>query len=372
MNKKEESSLVKYKQPRNVVDEREQFHRMLELNREIEKFKESLENMRPKALKRNGTREIEEYKNVLIIFPHENMNGHIPLGLPIDMPLSLPMDMPLDGYELAPLNMFPRSSECEYGSILSIDSESVAFDSPNHSSRSNHLENALPDVNQPNNDDTCSSNVETISQKSDEAPDSNVSVQPESKPEKYDGNLELIITPTFRVDVQETRTRCTVNSSQSNTSTDINSNTVSTSDHKISLDQHMSILIKKLDINGCDQNINSGRHNNADVSAKNTERNIIINELFRKNPQDDFVILQKYFLRWVHYTTIEKLMRRNPEQTRLKKMEAFLQNITLERKRTLNKLRHSVYEKRDKEDAKKVLPHQNESPRLLARKYNNK
>lgn len=70
-------------------------------------------------------------------------------------------------------------------------------------------------------------------------------------------------------------------------------------------------------------------------SMANQERNAIICEIFSEQKRANFVMLQKYFLKWFHYSTIEKMTKEGAigiDQTRLQKIQKFLQNITIERK----------------------------------------
>lgn len=67
----------------------------------------------------------------------------------------------------------------------------------------------------------------------------------------------------------------------------------------------------------------------------NEERDAIICEIFCEKKRANFVLLQKYFLKWFHYSTIERLTKEGVigiEQTRLQKIQKFLQNITIERR----------------------------------------
>lgn len=344
------------------MDEREQYLRMMNIDKEIDQFKETLENIRPRSLKVNGVNDVSHLKDIVEYSP--NIIVHV--------------DPPFDilRKELPFLNMpfnIPKINKCPYSLTNSVEFEPMSItecpDSPEKDNSCGERESSSESDRKSNNNVKCFGDYK--SPKSIVNTDLKVTVQPKSTPEATNEDIELVIRPTFTFNVHENRANVRVDSNHKNCSSETNSNNTNSIDHKISLDQHMSILIRKLDINQENSTtLNSEWHDGNGDCLKSTERNIIINELFRKNPQNDFVVLQKYFLRWVHYTTIEKLMRRNPEQTRLKKMEAFLQNIRLERKRTLNKLRQNASEK--KNEPKKLFPLQVDSPRLLARKYNNK
>lgn len=185
-----------------------------------------------------------------------------------------------------------------------------------------------------------------------------------------DDDLELIIKPTITVNLQDTI--------RSNLTHPIDCThhefyAKSTEFHResqIAVCQQMSIFIKKPS-----KEVMTVNNYNDSCFNEHTEGSDIINQVFSKKPQENFILLQRYFLKWVHFTTIEKLKRRNPAQTRLQKMEAFLQNITLERKRAINKLRRpgNILSKRD-DDCRRVTMHDPNmnSPRLLERTFNNK
>lgn len=110
-------------------------------------------------------------------------------------------------------------------------------------------------------------------------------------------------------------------------------------DGTLSLDHQMSIFIKRLDL--CDSNetfpYDDGERNN-----ETTEKTTTSNALFCKQQRARKSLLQKYFVNWAHFNKIEKLTRRNPDQTRLKKMKIFLQDLSSERKKTLQNLKVSL------------------------------
>lgn len=179
--------------------------------------------------------------------------------------------------------------------------------------------------------------------------------------------FQFIINPTIMVNIQD--------ASRSNHSSDFDSGQEYDQtkpsgiprETKIAVNQQMSIFIKKLS--------NDGPYLK-DSYISDAYGNYTNDEFFNQKPQDDFLCIQKYFLRWIHYNTIEKLKRRNPTQTRLQKMEAFLQNIAKERKRALNKFRRpgNMLSIHRSDDFKQTTLHSQrlESPRLLTRTYNNK
>lgn len=83
-------------------------------------------------------------------------------------------------------------------------------------------------------------------------------------------------------------------------------------------------------------------------------------DIMRKN------ILQTFFLKWIHFTTIERLSKENIScnQSRIQKIEAFLNNIRLEKKKQIR-----TNEARAVDVKKKGEP---ENPIVLARKYHHK
>lgn len=99
------------------------------------------------------------------------------------------------------------------------------------------------------------------------------------------------------------------------------------------------------------------------------EQSAIVSDLFTKDMQSDNRrrnTLQKYFLRWIHFTTIEKIAKENKScnQSRIQKIEAFLNNIRLEKKKQIRNDSRFV-------DIKKKTS-EPEHPAVLARKYHHK
>lgn len=184
-------------------------------------------------------------------------------------------------------------------------------------------------------------------------------------------DFEFIIKPMIMVNIQDTIQSNLSYQFENDDSECQAKSTRFVRESKIAVNQHMSIHIKKLSTGIVDEKSTYYTYMN-----ESTEGNDIIRDVINKESQDEFLILQKYFLRWVHFNTIEKLQRRNPAQTRLQKMEAFLQNITMERKRALNKLRRpgNMLVPSHGDEYKRMTLHNPcaESPRLLIRTYNNK
>lgn len=99
------------------------------------------------------------------------------------------------------------------------------------------------------------------------------------------------------------------------------------------------------------------------------EQNAIVSDLFTNDINSDTVrrnTLQHFFLRWIHFTTIEKLAKDNIScnQSRIQKIEAFLNNIRLEKKKQIRNDSRIV-------DVKKKII-EPENPAVLARKYHHK
>lgn len=99
------------------------------------------------------------------------------------------------------------------------------------------------------------------------------------------------------------------------------------------------------------------------------EQNAIVADLFTNDIHSDTMrqnILQKFFLRWIHFTTIEKLAKENIScnQSRIQKIESFLNNIRLEKKKQMRNDSRTV-------DVKKKIV-EPENPVVLARKYHHK
>lgn len=111
------------------------------------------------------------------------------------------------------------------------------------------------------------------------------------------------------------------------------------------------------------------KHNIGDIPAEQPpEQNNIIAELFKKNVLSQRMqhsILQKYFQRWIHFTTIEKMNSQNmlTNKSRARTIETFLSHIRLEKKKltAVKPARNDMAKPAVKED-----------PTLMAKKYNNK
>lgn len=181
-------------------------------------------------------------------------------------------------------------------------------------------------------------------------------------------DFEFVIKPSISVNIQDSIRSNSVHECDSSESEQQTKQTDFFRESRIAVNQHMSIFIKKLSNEIVDQKSTTDLY-----MDESTEGSNIIREVFDKKSQDNFLLLQKHFLRWVHFNTIEKLKRRNPAHSRLQKMEAFLQNITLERKRALNKIRRPVHVLAINKNRRMALHDSSmKSPRMLARTFHNK
>lgn len=339
-----ESSEQKIDQPKRKPIDREQFQRMQDLNREIEKFKQNLENIRPKSTDfRNGIKA----EHLTWTPEGNNINRKVKIVMPLNM------DDDRNGFEgnSDKDDYLPRSTEQNdtfQELVLDSTPEIIISEAEKRSDEFNFDKGFSYEQN---------AEHET-------KPKTEMHLLQPNNNRKICENVELVITPSFSFDIQETRSNISIESSCEDTSRD----------SRISLDQHMSIFIRNLHL-GSDVDQKGSIIVNETIASnplgRSTEKDSIINGLFQSHNGNDFIILQKYFLRWVHYTTIERLIRRNPEQSRLQKMQIFLQNITTERKKSLAKLRTTMNFKNNYE-TRKSCQHQMESPRIMMRKYNNK
>ncbi|XP_037037996.1 calponin homology domain-containing protein DDB_G0272472 [Bradysia coprophila] len=138
-------------------------------------------------------------------------------------------------------------------------------------------------------------------------------------------------------------------------------------DDKLLIDQN-PFIIRRLEV----ANQSKSTVNEPNVDTDNyvpPEQNAIVSDLFTNDIQTDMKrqkILQKYFLKWIHFTTIERLSKENIScnQSRIQKIEAFLNNIRLEKKKQLR-----TNDTRTVDVKKKVEP---ENSIVLARKYHHK
>lgn len=338
---------------------------MFALNREIDKYKKSLENIRPKSSEPKITKIVTECRS------DENLNVDIPK-------YEISENSDVSSCNVMSNGLFAKEEICEYNGHEESEEEHVQVhsDTPSVPSpiKSGYLIDESYALNGIDVDYTQENSIESESETVPPCSSTQTEFRTELKPkvqiEYPNENFELIITPTIMVNIQDT-IRSNLTHELDYSRLDFASKkTEYHRESKIAVNLHISNLIKKLsnEVVDAKSTINSYRN-------ETTEGNEIIKQVFDKKAQDNYILLQRYFLRWVHYNTIEKLKRRNPAQNRLQKMEAFLQNITLERKRALNKLRRPGHlcVKQFDDHCRNLSqnPHM-ESPRLLIRTYNNK
>lgn len=370
----------------DTSDKRQQFQKMLEMNEEIDKFKQNLLSIRPKSSSFDIKETYEANKRVEVIkmfnSKQENFENNV--------------DERVDGF-LSVTEMTRNGRYYSHSTDSGVDtpSRTITFESPlqevehkpeplwNGESNNQVAEEMWNGrLNDSDSESCAASMIETID--SDDGKCSSIVLTPKYcpatqlkltlQPKKniQHERLELVITPTFKFNVQEAPPP----NQNSVNSTDCNNKRPIVGIENGSIDQQLSILIQKINITGYSNESKQTINNDKGDEHQSIERKNIIDELFSTDTKTDFIILQKYFLRWVHFTTIEKLMHRSPEQSRLQKMQAFLQNITVHRKKALNKLRqtNAIDSSRDEHrlDVKMQSKFHPESPRLMLRKYNNK
>lgn len=361
------------------------FKKMHELNHEIDKFKKSLENIRPKGVESKCN---EIVKPTYLIhsfddFKFDHLSNHInDDGIDaadnciIASPRCIASEMNESEDETVKLNSCcelilmnePESNKIEAGNEqenicktlvpISISSECLPDESPTTNEFNMHSFMSEPYE---------FSESETLSQNQLQT-----MIRQQPQIQHTNDDFEFIIKPSILVNIQDTlRSNCP-NDNDNEHRGKRSKPTEFQCESKIEVNQQMSIFIKKL------TNETERQHQNMYLGMEQVEGNQIINQMLERklpNDQTDFILLQKCFLQWVHFTTIEKLKRRNPAQSRLQKMEAFLQNIQLERKRALNKLRrpgNTTMLKRDSNYKTVSFLESNMEPRLQIRTFTNK
>lgn len=341
---------------------------MFALNREIDKYKKSLENIRPKSSEPKITKIVTECRSARSV---ENLNVDIPK-------YEISENSDVSSCNVMSNGLFAKEEICEYNGHEESEEEHVQVHSDTPSVPSPIISGYLIDESYALNgidvdytqENSIESESETVPPCSSTQTEFRTELKPKAQIEYPNENFELIITPTIMVNIQDT-IRSNLTHELDYSRLDFASKkTEYHRESKIAVNLHISNLIKKLsnEVVDAKSTINSYRN-------ETTEGNEIIKQVFDKKAQDNYILLQRYFLRWVHYNTIEKLKRRNPAQNRLQKMEAFLQNITLERKRALNKLRRpgNLCVKQFDDHCRNLSQNYHmESPRLLIRTYNNK
>lgn len=110
-------------------------------------------------------------------------------------------------------------------------------------------------------------------------------------------------------------------------------------------------------------------------NRENIEQNTIINELFAQtasNQEFKRVILQKYFLKWIHFTTMQKMTIENDNlpknASRIRKIETFLDTIRMEKKKFTRNDPIDGVDGGDGHPKKAKF----DNPALMAKKYQNK
>lgn len=140
-------------------------------------------------------------------------------------------------------------------------------------------------------------------------------------------------------------------------------------DEQPPIDQN-PFIITRLNVTGTNQQKSIINQPNVDIESQiPPEQNAIVTDLFTNDRESENVrrnVLQRFFLRWIHFTTIEKLAKENItcNQSRIQKIEAFLNNIRLEKKKQIRNDLRIV-------DVKKKIA-EPETPAVLARKYHHK
>jgi len=72
--------------------------------------------------------------------------------------------------------------------------------------------------------------------------------------------------------------------------------------------------------------------------APTHEKQKIIDQLFQARANTQLVVMRKYFLKWIHFTTMEKIEREQGQScqardNRVQKINAFLDKVRQEKKR---------------------------------------
>lgn len=109
-------------------------------------------------------------------------------------------------------------------------------------------------------------------------------------------------------------------------------------------------------------------------TPSNHEQDLIIEQLFQSRAHTKVVIMRKYFLKWIHYTTIAKIEKQNftSKNDRVNMINAFLDKIRKEKKRLT---------RQSKVNEKCTAANENQKPEAMAttmanlqmtKKYQNK
>ncbi|XP_030383502.1 calponin homology domain-containing protein DDB_G0272472 [Scaptodrosophila lebanonensis] len=102
------------------------------------------------------------------------------------------------------------------------------------------------------------------------------------------------------------------------------------------------------------------------------EKKRIIGQLFQARANSQLVTMRKYFLKWIHYTTIERIERENGKTRgdRVQKINAFLDKVRLEKKRL--KTAKSVPSSAEKEQLAQKSVEERQEAIKMAKQFKNK
>lgn len=355
-----------------VYEDKDYFHRMQFLNEEIEKFRNKIEAMRPKpsisdakknthCSKYNGIKDFDCDKIASNIKQKYTLNG-IKNGYNSEYKL----DIVLGGgdneesLDLLDDQNFDRRFENNIEKISQKYTEleriyNYEVDATDHGEKF-----AATDKS-----DSRSLNVDRKMK---------VTLVPKPKEKEKNCDFELIITPAFCPleldDVAESPCEAIPIPKQN---LYVAETIIKKPKRKQLFSPGQSIVVSKIEVPNLnpDQSAECGLQN-VDFNVNAVEKSAIISELFIE--QTDRAILKKYFIKWFRYNTIMKLTKQNTSQCRVKKIEAFLNNLTVERRKELERLKaNALKSKQNSTNCETKTRHMNvENPELLARKYNNK
>ncbi|XP_030554781.1 trichohyalin [Drosophila novamexicana] len=130
------------------------------------------------------------------------------------------------------------------------------------------------------------------------------------------------------------------------------------------------VLLPKPETQLCSSSSSSSDDDNPTTVPPEKQR--IIEQLFQARSNTDLNLMRTYFLRWIHYTTMEKI-EREPGKThinRVTKINAFLDKLRQEKRRQRENKRPSTPNDADK-IAKKTLEQREEAIKM-AKQFKNK
>ncbi|XP_055375830.1 uncharacterized protein LOC129608371 [Condylostylus longicornis] len=102
----------------------------------------------------------------------------------------------------------------------------------------------------------------------------------------------------------------------------------------------LQVIVQMNSIDNGSQDISEEIDNKSDSDLSNSEQTNAITKLFRPKCPPTEILMRKYFLRWIHFTTLEKIEKQNfsnNEDDRILKINAFLDQIRRE-KRKISKI----------------------------------